>query len=191
MQSAANHRRPSRHHGELGQTGPAAKNDQGCDNRRVPDHRRGVRKKKFAVAVQDSQAPRGEHQQANSREKNADQLDGKPARLAVEAGRDHRDEPGCGQHAHQYQDGGDQRQDGKHGACHPSGLIFLALRHQLGVHRNERGGEHALAEQVLQDIGDAYRGAERVRNIRNSEEVGQSPAANQSGDAAQENGRRN
>ena len=40
--------------------------------------------------------------------------------------------------------------------------LVLAARPQRGMHRNERSGQRAFAEQVLQQVGDAEGGVERV-----------------------------
>ena len=46
-----------------------------------------------------------------------------------------------------------------------SRLLVLAARAQAGVDRNERGRQHAFAEQVLQEVGNAERGVERVGGV--------------------------
>ena len=49
-----------------------------------------------------------------------------------------------------------------HRARHASRFFFVALGQQARIDRNERRRKHALAEQVLQEIGDAERGVEGV-----------------------------
>ncbi len=65
-------------------------------------------------------------------------------------------------------------------------LFVLFARQQAGVDGNERGGEHAFAEQVLQEIGDAEGGPEGVRRVGIAEVVREDAVADQAGDAAQE-----
>ena len=52
-----------------------------------------------------------------------------------------------------------QRQKGSHGPGGAARLFVVLAREQAGVYRNERSGENAFAEQILQGIGDAEGGA--------------------------------
>ena len=68
--------------------------------RRVPHDRRHVREEEAPVAVQHAEAPRRQHEQPDAREEDPDQADRELALRAVEARRDHVDQPAaCSQHA--------------------------------------------------------------------------------------------
>ena len=58
-------------------------------------------------------------------------------------------------------------------------LLVLAPRAEAGVDRDERRGEHAFAEQVLQEVGDPERGVERVGRVGGAEVVGEDALADQ------------
>ena len=51
------------------------------------------------------------------------------------------------------------------------GLAIPALRLQPGIDWNEGGGEHTLAQEVLQKIRDAKREAEGIGGVGEAEEV--------------------
>jgi hypothetical protein len=138
------------------------------------------------MAVENAEAPGGEHQQARAGKQNAHDADGELALGAVEAGRDGVDQPGRGQHAGQHQRRGGQRQNGTDGAGHAAGLLFVAFGQQAGVNRNERGREYALAEQVLQEIGDAEGGVEGVGGVREAEVMGEDALADEADQAAEQ-----
>ena len=70
-----------------------------------------------------------------------------------------------GQHAQQHEHRRGERQNRADRARHPPGFLFVAFRQQPRIHRNERSREHAFAEQVLQEIGNAEGGVERVRGV--------------------------
>ncbi len=85
------------------------------------------------------------------------------------------------------QHGGGERQDRKHGAGHAARFLLVLARKQVRVDRDERGREHALAEQVLEEIGDAEGGIEGVGGVRcEAEVVGEDAQAHQAHDAAEQ-----
>ena len=57
---------------------------------------------------------------------------------------------------------------------------------RLRVHRDEGGRQHALAEQVLQEVRDAEGGVERVGGVRQAEVVREDALAHQAQHAAQQ-----
>src|SRR4051812_15413739 len=67
--------------------------------------------------------------------------------------------------------------------CFP--LIFL--RQQLGIDRDERGGERAFAENVLQKVWNSERSVECARRVRDAEVVRENSLADEADDTAQEN----
>ena len=76
-----------------------------------------------------------------------------------------------GQHAEQHQHRRGQRQNRGDRAGHAARFLLVALGQQARVDRNERRREHALAEQVLQKVGNAEGRVEGVGGIRQSEIV--------------------
>ena len=93
------------------------------------------------------------------------------------------------QHPDQRQNRDRQRQQRRHASGRAARLFVFAARPQARVHGNERGGEHPFPKQVLQCVGNAERGFERVRCGGISEIVREDAVPNQSGDAAQKNPR--
>ena len=87
----------------------------------------------------------------------------------MEAGRDDPDQVGGGQHAGQHQHRRRQRQDRAHRAGHAPRFFLVAFRQQARVHRDEGRGEHAFAEQVLQNIGDPEGRGKGIRRVREPE----------------------
>ena len=143
------------------------------------------------MAVEDAEAPRGEHEQAGTRETGSGPAGSVDlALLAGEAGRDDRDEPGREQHAGQHERRATTSASSaatapatrRASASSPAGA-------QPGVDRDERGGEHAFAEQVLQEIGDPERRVERVGRVGGAEVVREDSVANQPDEPAEEDAR--
>jgi hypothetical protein len=132
------------------------------------------------VAVQDAEAPRGQDQQPDPRGQDADEADGQVAALAGEAG----GQQGRQRVGQQDRDEGDRT--GQHGdqaehrARDLARILLAVLLQQAGVDRDERRGQHAFAQQVLHEVGDAIRGRERVGHARQAEEVGEGALANES-----------
>src|SRR6185437_893621 len=103
-----------------------------------------------------------------------------------EPGGDYVDQRRSRQHSGQYQRGGDQYQQRSYRAGDLVGFFFIRLRPQSCINGNERRGEHAFAEQVLQKVRDAKGGAESVGRIGVPEIVGKDAVPQQSRNAAQE-----
>jgi hypothetical protein len=186
LECAADHRSPGEQHRQTGQL-RTAEREEGRDHGRVPRERRGIGEEEFAVAVQNSQAPRGGHEQSDAGKENLHQANSESAGLAFEAGSDGIDEPGGGKHADQHEHGGGERKDTAHGARHAVGLFAIALGQQAGVDRDEGGGERTLAEHVLQKVRDADGGVERVRGKSQPEVVEENALAGQADDAGEQN----
>ena len=64
-----------------------------------------------------------------------------------------------------------------------------SLREQPRVDGDERGRERALAEDVLEEVGDSERRVEGVRRVGVAEEVGEDALADDADDAAQQDPR--
>ena len=82
-----------------------------------------------------------------------------------------------------------EREDRAHRAGDAAGFLLVALREQARVDGNERCGEHAFAEQVLQKIRDAEGGVEGIGLVELAEVVGEDALPDQSDDAADQNPR--
>jgi hypothetical protein len=142
------------------------------------------------VAVQDAEAPRRQDEQRHAREEHAHQHDGERAPLAVEAGREEIDQQRRRRDAESDERGHRQRERGAHRARDAPRAGDVALGEEPRIHRDERRREHALAEQVLQQVGNAERGLQRVGDGGVSEVVRQRALAHEAGDAAREDARR-
>ncbi len=108
------------------------------------------------------------------------------ARLAPEAVGDHVDQRGGKEHPEQHQHGRDQHQDGEDGGGGAGGLFVALLGVQPRIHRNERCGENAFAEEVLQHVRDAEGGLECVGSHGVAEVVGEDALAHQADDFRQQ-----
>ena len=77
------------------------------------------------------------------------------------------------QHRHQHREQPEDR------TGHPVGILPPALAQEPRVHRDEGGREHSLAEEVLEDVGDAERGGEGAGQRRGAQVVGEHTLADQ------------
>ena len=68
-------------------------------------------------------------------------------------------------------------------------FLLVALGQQARVHRDEGGGKHAFAKQILQEIGDAKGGVESIGVIELAEVVREDALPHQPDDAADQNPR--
>ncbi len=157
------------------------------DHRDVPDHRRGVGKKKFAVAVQDPQAPRGQHEQSRAGKQDAHDANGQLAFFAGKSGSDRVNQIRGRQHAKQDEYGGAEGQQRRHGSRGAACFLLLSARQQRSIHGDEGCGEHALAKQILQRVGNAECRFESVRGVGISEVMGKYAVANQARNTAEKN----
>ncbi len=93
---------------------------------------------------------------------------------------------GASRHAEQRDCAGYAKQQCERGARDAPGLLGAALPEQRRVRGNERRGERALAEQVLQQVREPQAGAEHV-GVQAGAEVGREHAlAHETDDAARE-----
>ena len=144
--------------------------EQRRDHRDVPRDRRRVRHEKFVMAVEHAEEPRRHHQQSRAGKQDAHDLDRQVALVALEAGRDHVDQIRRHQHADRDEHGDAKRHDRADAPCEHVGGFIVALAQQFAVNRDERRRQHALAEQILQNVGDAEAGLERVGGGRVAED---------------------
>ena len=139
------------------------------------------------MAVEHAEAPRGEHEQPRAGEKYLDEPDRPFAPFAFEAVSDETDQIGRRQNSDEDKDGSDEREQGEDcsgdAACFP--LVFV--REQLGVDRDERSGERAFAEDVLEEVRDFEGGVEGVFGGGVAEVVGEDALADESDDATEKN----
>ena len=142
------------------------------------------------MAVEDAEAPRGEHQQAGARKQDADDRDRQLPLLALESRRDERDEQRRGEHAEQHERARDEREQRRHRAGDARGLFPFLARDKRRIHGNERRGQRAFAEQVLQKIGNAEGRHERVGRIGEAEIMREEPLADKAGEPAAEDAER-
>ena len=163
----------------------AVKEDQRRHHRGVPEDGRCVGHEEAAVAVKNSQAPRGEDEQSGAWKKNSGELDRQVALLRWKAIRDYRDEPGSRHHPNQNDDRCNERQDAGYCPGELRGLLLIPASQQPSVFWNERGREHAFAQQVLEQIGDSESGIERVCGEIGAHVPGDHGLANEPGKTAE------
>ena len=89
LQQASRHRSPRHNDRQVVLAAARAVGDKARDDRGIPQHRHGIRKKETAMTVQNPQAPRRKHQQSRAGEQNAHQRNGQFPLLSVEARCDH------------------------------------------------------------------------------------------------------
>jgi len=73
--------------------------DERGHHRQIPDHGRGVRHEEAAVTVEDSEAPRGEHQKSGTRKQDSGEPHRQVSLLTGEAVGDDRDKPRRREHS--------------------------------------------------------------------------------------------
>ena len=158
----------------------AALPDERRDHGGVPDHGGGVGEEKAAVAVEDAEAPGREHEQGRAGKEDADELDGKQARLALEAVGDDVHQRGGEEHTQQHEHRSDENQDGEDGGGGAGGLLVALFGVQARVDGDERCRKDAFAEEVLQHVGDAEGRLEGVGSHGVAEVVGEDALADES-----------
>ena len=164
-----------------------AEGDHAGNHGDVPENGSGVGNEKFAVAIEDAEAPRGGDEQTCAGKKDADEEDGEVAFFAVETGGDSVDEPRRGEYAEEDEERGaehEQRGDGTGSfAC----FLFVAAGEQASVDGNEGGGEDTFTKKILQEIGNAEGGAKGVGRVGIAEVVSEDSIADQASNAAEKN----
>ncbi|MGB9405067.1 MAG: hypothetical protein WCA98_16140, partial [Candidatus Acidiferrales bacterium] len=96
-------------------------------------------------------------------------------------------EPGSGENAEKDKSGSGEGEKGKDRAGSAIRFFLIFSSKERGINGNERGGENAFAEEILEEIGDADGGFESVGGVGIAEIMGEEAIANQSGDAAKKN----
>ena len=171
LQRAADDRSPRKRHGKARQRQVGAVDDERGDHRGVPHHRRGVRQQEPVMAVEHAQAPRGKDEQPGAGKQHADDLNRERALLARESRSDDRDQRRRGEDSGEHDGGHDERKERGDCAGDPVGFAPLAARDERGVDGNERRRQRALAEQILEEVGNPERGVERVGRVGLQPEV--------------------
>src|SRR6185503_949063 len=167
----AGDRSPRDHHRESRLICTTAKHDERRDDREVPCDWRCVRKKEPAMTVQHSQTPRRQDEQARARKKDLDQANRERFRLRIETVGEQIDEVWRRQNAGEDDHRRDQYKQREHRVRDATRFLLVVTSEELCVHRNERGGQRAFAEDVLKEVGNSERGAERARSVGSAEIV--------------------
>ena len=186
LQSRSDDRAPRNRDGEPVLRTARAVVEERRDHRNVPRDGRRVRDEKFVMTVEDAEEPRRHHEQARAGKQDAHDLNRQVALVALEAGRDHVDEIRRHQHADRDQHRHANGHDRADAPCEHVGGFGVALAEQFAVNRNERRRQHALAEQVLQDVRDAEAGFERVGRGRVAEKMREDAVAHEAGNPAEQ-----
>ena len=92
LKRTSEHGCPGKNHCEPHLRRPAAEAHQGADHRDVPHHRRRVTHEEAAVTVENAEAPRREHEQSGTREKNLRELNSQLPLFTSESRRDQADQ---------------------------------------------------------------------------------------------------
>ena len=92
----------------------------------------------------------------------------------------------CRNRSHEDQHAHDQGENRADAPCEQIGHLVFTLGEQAAVDRNERCREHALAEQILQDVGNSQSGLEgvgrrRVAEIMREDAFAHDPARRRAG----------
>ncbi len=138
------------------------------------------------MAIENSQAPRRKHQHGRAGEKNLHEADGEQALVALKARRNEIDEPGRGEDAGDGKQGGDEEEEREDGFGELGGFLVALLGAEARVDGDEGGRKHALAEEVLQEVGNTEGGAEGVGGIGVAEVVGEDAVADEADEAAEQ-----
>ena len=163
--------------------------DERCDHRNVPNHRRRVGEKELSVAVQNSKAPGGHHEQSGTGEQHAHERHREIALRPREASGDEVHEYGRREHANQHESRHDEGEDREHRARYPRRLFAIVVRNERRVDRNERRRQHALAKQILEEVGDSERRTKCVGFVGNPEVKAEHSLAHESDDSAEQDAR--
>lgn len=109
--------------------------------------------------------------------------------MIFKTGGDDRDDVRCGEYADENNHRSDEREDAEDGVRDARRFLLVVLGQQFCVDGNERRGECALAEDVLQEVWDAKRGAECVAFAGTAEVMSKDSLPDQADDATDENPR--
>ena len=139
------------------------------------------------MAIQNSQAPRGQNENPGAGKQYADERDRQVASFFLKSEGDYGHDVRRREYADEHYDRGNERQDAEDGIRHARGLFFVILGQQFGIDGNERSGKRALAEDVLKKVGNAKGGAESIAFRGAAEVVGEDALPHQADDAADEN----
>ena len=77
---------------------------------------------------------------------------------------------------------GDQHQEGADRTGDPIGVVLVVAVEHLAVDGHERGRQHPLAEEVLEEVGDSGRRSERIGGQRQPEHTRRDHLAEEAGD---------
>src|SRR4030095_3338738 len=109
------------------------------------------------MAVQNTETPCRENQEAGSREEQRHQANSKIALLSAEPGRDDRGERSGGEHSDQHDHGGAAGKEAEGRIGQMRGLRVFAHASQARVYGNEGSRKDSFAEEILKNIGEAKR----------------------------------
>ena len=170
LQRTADHRAPRHQSCRILQARATA--EEHCrDDRQVPHHGRHVRQEESSVAVQHAQAPRREHQQPHTRKHDAHERRGERASRRREARREQCHQLRGPDDADQHQRRRQQRQQREHRTGNAHRFRVAPFGAQARVHRDERRGQRAFTEEVLQQVRDAQRGTQCAASHRSPEHM--------------------
>jgi hypothetical protein len=162
--------------------------DQRRDDPRVPHDRGDVGEEEAPMTVEDRQAPRGHDQEPHAGRDDPDQGHGQLETLGSrhetpgEHAGDRSGEHDGQRHDHRY----DGDKDPHHCTGQASRVVRAAGCHHSTVDRDERSRQHALAEQVLEQVRHPQRSPERLRADTGAEESRGHDLAHETGEAREQ-----
>ena len=139
------------------------------------------------MTIQNSQTPRRKHEDTRTGKQYPDERDRQRTPFIFKTSRDDRHDVRGREHTDEHDDRGHKRKDAEDRIRDTRRFLFIILGQQLCVDRNERRGQRSLAEDVLQEVWNAKRGAERVAFTGTAEVVRKDSLPDQTDDAADEN----
>ena len=117
------------------------------------------------MAVENAEAPGRQHEESRAGKEHPDDRDRQLALFAVESGSDDRDEQRRGENTGDDENRRDERQQRRDGSGDALGLRTFTACNERRVHGDERRGQRAFTEQILQKIRYPEGRHERVRRI--------------------------
>ncbi len=186
LECTANDRGPSGEDDKGVLRAAGAKGDHARDHGDVPEDGRGVGDEELAVAVENTEAPGGSDEEAGAREEDAHKENGELAFFTVETWGDGFNQPRSREHSEKNEHRSAKREQSSDGTGGFARFFLIAAGKEVGVDRNEGGGQDAFAEEILEKIRDTESGFKDVSGVGVAEIVGEDAIADKSSDAAEE-----
>src|SRR5438552_6049274 len=163
---------------------PPAEPNQRGDDRDVPDYRGRVREKESAMTVKDAEAPGRHYEKPGAGKENLHQMDRQFTRCIVKTISKQTNEVASCQNSGEYNHRSRERQHRQYRVRQARGFLLIAARQQIGVDRNERGGQRAFAKDILEEVRNSKGCGESAGRVSDPEIVREDTLANHADDPA-------